>query len=184
MKMIIGLGNPETNYLKTRHNTGVMMLDWLAKKHGALWQAKTKLQAEQAHVEIGDETVLLVKSALNYNNNGMSVRLVKDFYNIANNDILVIHDELALPFGTIRTRLKGSDAGNNGIKNVISHIGTDFKRVRVGIAQEMRKTSDMDYVLSNFNKAETEKLPELFSHIEKNIIDYIEGSFEPTSHKI
>lgn len=184
MKMIVGLGNPEKNYLKTRHNTGVMALEWLAKKHGATWQLKTKLQTEQARVKIGDEAVLLVKSTLNYNNNGMSVRLTKDFYTIDNTDILIIHDELALPFGTIRTRLNGSDAGNNGVKNIISHIGTDFKRVRFGIAQESRLASDMDFVLSEFNKAEAKKMSELFVHCQKIINRFADGKFETDTYKL
>ena len=182
--MIIGLGNPEKHYTNTRHNTGFMALEWLAEKHGATWQAKNKLKSEQASCEINGAAVLLVKPAANYNNSGMSVRAARDFYSVATDDILIIHDELALPLGTIRTRLSGSDAGNNGIKNIISHIGPDFKRIRIGIGQEERREPDMDFVLSQFNKTEAGKLPELFSQTEKIVSDFIGDSFEPSSIKI
>ncbi len=184
MKMIVGLGNPEKQYQKTRHNTGYMLLDWLAEKHSATWQAKPKLAIHQAQIEISGEALLLVKPDTNYNNSGLSVHRAVHFYGIAADDILVAHDELVLPLGTIRSREKGSDAGNNGIKNIIEHIGQEFKRIRIGIAQEDRRASDMNFVLSNFNKEEHGKLPDMFELCEKIITSFAHNTFEPTSYKI
>jgi PTH1 family peptidyl-tRNA hydrolase len=183
MKMIVGLGNPEKQYQKTRHNTGYMLLDWLAGKHGATWQAKPKLAIHQAQIEISGEALLLVKPDTNYNNSGLSVHKAMHFYNIMADDILVAHDELVLPLGTIRSREKGSDAGNNGIKNIIEHIGQEFKRIRIGIAQEDRRASDMDFVLSNPSKEEYGKLPEIFELCEKIVSDFARDKFEATSCK-
>ncbi len=184
MKMIVGLGNPEKQYHSTRHNTGAMLLDWLVTKHEASWRAKPRLSIFQAQIEIEGEELLLVKPDTNYNNSGLSVKKVMDFYNSETKDILVVHDELVLPLGTIRTRCKGSDAGNNGLKSIISHIGESFGRIRIGIGQEARQQSDMDFVLSRFSKAEQAILPELFAIGEKVVGDFTHGSFEVTSYKI
>lgn len=185
MKIIFGLGNPEKQYAKTRHNTGHMALEWVAQKHSAKWQTKTKLQAEQAQIEIDGAPVLLVRSTLNYNNNGLSLRKVKDFYGIDNKDILVIHDELVLPFGTLRVRAKGSDAGNNGIKNINEHISQDYTRIRIGIANETRKPeTDIDFVLSNFARADAEKLPAIFTLVETIVQAFAAGTLDPVSHII
>ncbi len=184
MKMIVGLGNPETKYQNTRHNTGYMLLGWLAAKHEAAWQAKAKLKIRQTQCQIGGSALLFVKPDTNYNNSGLSVRSAMDFYTIAPRDVLVIHDELVLPLGTLRTRLKGSDAGNNGLKSIISHIGGDFARVRIGIGVEGRQQSDMDFVLSAFSKTEAEILQEIFILGEAVVQKFAEDSFEPTSYSI
>ncbi len=184
MKMIVGLGNPEKQYQKTRHNTGYMLLDWLAEKHSASWQAKPKLAIHQAQIEISGEALLLVKPDTNYNNSGLSMRQAVDFYKATSEEVLVAHDELVLPFGTLRARLRGSDAGNNGLKSIISHLSENFCRLRIGIGQGDKRQADMDFVLSNFNKEEDRKLPELFELCEKIVGDFALGKFEPTSYTI
>lgn len=182
--MIVGLGNPDKQHQKNRHNTGYMALDWFGDKNNAKWQTKTKFQAKIAQIEIGEETLLLVKPTTYYNDSGVNVRKVRDFYGVANGDILVIHDELKLPFGTLRTRRSGSDAGNNGVKGIISHIGADFARIRVGIGWEEQLQTDMDFVLSDFNKTETAKLADIFSQCEKIIAAFANDAFEPTSYTL
>ncbi len=126
--------------------------------------------------------LLLIKPAVNYNSNGASIGKAKDFYNLANKDILVIHDELALPFGTVRVRLRGSDAGNNGIKGVNASIGEGYARIRVGIGSEDKKQGDIDYVLSNFTREETKVLPEIFILTETIIHNFLNESLEPSSY--
>jgi PTH1 family peptidyl-tRNA hydrolase len=185
MKFIIGLGNPDAKYAKTRHNTGYMILTGLGAKHAAAWQTKAKFQAECAQIELDGIPVLLLKPTTYYNDSGLSVRKVKDFYNIDNADILVIHDELVLPFGTIRVRPSGGDAGNNGIKSVTAHIGEDYARVRVGIGHDERQPEDdIDFVLSAFTKAETATLPHIFDAIEPLIHEFIASRLEPLSHTV
>lgn len=180
MKLIIGLGNPEAKYKKTRHNTGFMALERLAQD----WQEKPKFHAQIAEKNTEGEKVLYLKTTDNYNTTGLGARALKDFYKLENTDILVIHDELALPVGTVRTRVGGGDAGNNGIKDLNAHLGEDYNRIRVGIAQEGRTNTDIDFVLSPFNAQEVIKLQEVFDITDDLIDDFVHGNFEATSHKI
>lgn len=180
MKLIIGLGNPEANYKKTRHNTGFMVLERIAQE----WQEKPKFHAHVSEKVSNGEKVLFFKTTDNYNTAGLGARALRDFYKIENADILVVHDELVLPIGTVRTRVGGSDAGNNGIKDLNAHLGEDYNRMRIGIAQEGRTNSDIDFVLSPFNAQEAIKLQEVFNITDDLIDDFVKGNFKVTSHKI
>ena len=143
MKLITGLGNPESRYDNTRHNVGFLLLDRIAAAHNAPWQDKPKLKGVVADIVIGNEKALLLKPTTYYNLSGEAVRAVVNFYKLTpEQDVLIIHDELALPFGTLRTRLSGSDAGNNGIKSVSQHIGQNYARIRVGVANELSERMD------------------------------------------
>lgn len=177
MKLIVGLGNPEPKYNNTRHNIGFAVLDQIADKAGVTWLDKSKFKASVAETQIAGEKVLLIKPNTYYNLSGEAVRAAIDFYKLsAAADVLVIHDELDLPFGTLRTRLSGSDAGNNGIKSIISHIGPSFARIRIGIASDRAEHQDAsDYVLSRFSKEEQ-------SHIEK-IAYRVLGFIEDFAHE-
>lgn len=183
MKLIIGLGNPEDRYRNTRHNVGFRCVDAYASAHEAGFQPKDKFKAGIAELSQAGEKVLLVKPTTYYNNVGEAARLICDFYKIAPADVLVIHDELALPFGTIRTRLGGSDAGNNGIKSLNQHIGPETARVRIGVYNVLRdRIDDADFVLSNFTKAEDEHLETLTQKAADIIDDFIHGKFSVTTH--
>lgn len=183
MKLIIGLGNPEERYKNTRHNVGFRIVSDYADKQGGEFQLKDKFRAHLAELSTGDDKVILAKPTTYYNNVGETGRLIADFYKIAPRDILLIHDELALPFGTIRTRLGGSDAGNNGIKSMNQHLGTDTARIRVGVYNDLRdRIDDADFVLSNFTKTEDEALAELSKKATGIIDDFIAGDFEHTTH--
>ncbi len=155
MKLIVGLGNAGKNYEATRHNLGFLMLDFFAKEYSLRWQEKIKFKALCTEYSRGEEKILLIKPQTFYNNSGDAVRTMKEFYKIENEDILIIHDELALPFGTIRIRHNSSDAGNNGVKSISAHIGTNYWRIRIGIWNELQeKMDDADFVLSKFSKDE------------------------------
>lgn len=180
MKLIVGLGNPETKYDGTRHNTGFFALDAFAKEQKVAWQHKDKFKASVA--ELPDKTALLVKPTTYYNLVGESVRALVDFYKIPPEDILIIHDELALPFGVLRTREKGSDAGNNGIKSMNAHLGHTTKRLRVGIHNDLADFMDAsDFVLGKFTPKEKQQLAEtVLPHIVMQIDKFLNDSFEPT----
>lgn len=188
MKLIVGLGNPEPKYNLTRHNVGFLLLDQVAEQLGATWQEKSKFKGQIAETTIGDEKALLLKPTTYYNLAGEAAKAVTDFYKLApEQDILVLHDELALPFGTLRTRLSGSDAGNNGIKSLIAHLGPDFARVRVGIANEFATRQDAaDFVLGRFTQAEQDTMGDVARHALSFIEDFVhhEKEFSPTSIKI
>lgn len=183
MKLIVGLGNPEERYESTRHNTGFKVVDAYVESRGGGFKPKDKFKASIAEVSSGGEKVLLAKPTTYYNLSGEAVRAIADFYKITPGDILVIHDELALPFGTIRTRIGGSDAGNNGVKSVTEHIGPDTARMRIGIYNELRdKIDDADFVLSRFTKNESEHFDDLHKKTAAIIDAFITGSFEATTH--
>lgn len=160
MKLIVGLGNIGAHYDGTRHNVGFAILEVLAAAHNLEWQAKDKFKAHIAEGVLHGQKVMLVKPTTYYNLVGEAIRAIKDFYKIDNTDILLVHDELALPYGTLRTRTAGSDAGNNGVKSVITHVGSDVARVRVGIANDLLPQQDAaDFVLGHFTKEEREQWP-------------------------
>jgi len=178
MKLIIGFGNPGTDYVRTRHNVGSAALEFITERTGDSFTTKSKLKSDIASLTIDGEKVLLVKSQTFYNNVGEAASLVANFYHIEPSDVLVVHDELALPFGTIRTRQGGSDAGNNGIKSLNTLLGPNTARIRVGVYNETRdRRSDADFVLSRFTKNEHELLPELFITIEKLVRTFVTGEF-------
>lgn len=183
--MIFAQGNPGKEYEKTRHNIGFMALDDYAQKHYLSFQKKPKFYADIAEVALGDTAVKLVKPTTFYNDTGKSARAIADFYKITSNDILVIHDELSLPFGTLRTRTKGSDAGNNGIKSLNAHLGENYARLRIGTWNETADNQDAyDFVLSPFTNDESEKLETIFLKVDDIIDDFIDGHHEATSHKV
>lgn len=185
MKLIVGLGNPGKEYVNTRHNTGFQAVDFLAEKFEGNWQEKSKLLGSLSQITLSSQPVLLLKPTTFYNDSGQSARAVKDFYKLDNSDILVIHDELALPFGTIRARIGGSDAGNNGVKSLNAHLGEDYARIRVGVWHELRdRIEDTDFVLSRFNQSEKESFAEIFKIIEKITADFVADIFESTSYKL
>jgi PTH1 family peptidyl-tRNA hydrolase len=187
MKLIFAQGNPGKQYSRTRHNAGFIALDELAEANDGHWKVQDKYRAEIAEISLEGEKVLLVKPLSFYNETGQVARALVDFYKLdPADDVLVLHDELALPFGTIRVREKGSDAGNNGIKSLNAHLGQDYRRIRIGIWNESRnQMDDAAFVLSAFSKDELTQLDQL---IKEKIIPSVElflaGKLESTSHTL
>lgn len=185
MKLIFGLGNPGKEFVGTRHNVGFETLDALAIKQVSAFVKKDKFKAEIAELNIAGEKVLLARPLTFYNLVGESFRAICDFYKLLPEEALVIHDELALPFGTVRVREGGSDAGNNGIKSVNLHGGEASMRLRVGIANEQRTPmGDTDFVLGRLSEDESDKfktsiVPTLHALIE----DFAGGNLNITSHR-
>ena len=187
MKLIFSQGNPGSQYARTRHNAGFMMLDQLSEAHQATWKSESKFSADIATVSIAGEKTLLVKPRSFYNETGQVARAIVDFYKLTPaDDVLVIHDELALPFGTIRARQKGSDAGNNGIKSLNAHLGDTYWRLRIGIWNEQRDLmDDANFVLSAFSTEEHKLLTtEVFEHLNDAINAFCAGTLDAYSKKI
>ena len=183
MKLIVGLGNPESRYDNTRHNVGFMMLDRFAEQQSLAFKAMPKFKALVAEYS-GPHKALLFKPTTYYNESGTAVRAVADFYKIEPGDILLVHDELALPLGTIRTRYKGSDAGNNGVKSVNQHMGVETSRLRIGVHTEHREQmDDADFVLGKFSGEEKKLLAKIEPKILSTISSFLDGSFVDTTHK-
>lgn len=190
MKLIVGLGNPGAEYQETRHNFGFMALDAYVRHHGVAWRSKAKFSAEIAELDLDGEKVLLAKPQTFYNLVGNAVQQIRSFYKIDMNDVLVIHDEMALPLGTIRTRRGGSDAGNNGIKNIINTNGAEFARVRIGSGLQPTVSGDTqpthnrrDYVLGRLSAADRNILDEELATVGQIITEFIEGEFIETTYR-
>ena len=186
MKLIFAQGNPESRYDNTRHNVGFLVVEAFADTQKINWAEKSKFHALIAEVIIDGEKVILTKPTTYYNDTGLSARAIIDFYKLnPATDLLVIHDDLALPFGTIRTRQKGSDAGNNGIKSLNAALNPDYSRIRIGIWNELRdRMDDAEFVLGRFSKAESEQLEKTITpHVITLVNDFIQGNLKDTSHK-
>jgi peptidyl-tRNA hydrolase, PTH1 family len=159
MWLIVGLGNPGSNYEWTRHNCGFMVIDELARRAGKVVKAP-ECQALTARATIGGEQALLVKPQTFMNLSGVAVAaLIKKYEVPERSSILVISDELALPFGKIRIRARGSAGGQKGLKSIIEKLGgQDFPRLRLGIAPDHPVNDASDFVLSEFPKKDRDEL--------------------------
>ena len=187
MKLILAQGNPGPEYALSRHNIGFMALDYLREKQKLVdFQPKSKFQALISELSVGNNKIILAKPTTFYNETGRSARAIADFYKIATNDILLIHDELALDFGTIRVRDSGSDAGNKGVRSLISHIGPAFWRIRIGIKNDLtERIQSADFVLAPFAQAEVAALnASVLPSVQSMIDQFLEGSLAVTSEKI
>ncbi|MEO1614701.1 MAG: aminoacyl-tRNA hydrolase [Planctomycetota bacterium] len=154
MKLIVGLGNPGRKYEQTRHNVGFVV----AAKVAVLTSAsspKIKFEGEYAETSIGGEKVGVLCPHTYMNASGQSVRKAADFFQLEYSDILVICDDLNLPSAKVRLRATGSAGGQNGVKDIIRHLGTDaFPRLRIGIGRPPEGWTVTDYVLGKFSKSE------------------------------
>ena len=158
MFLIVGLGNPGKEYEDTRHNIGFKVVDNIAKKYN-IEINRQKFKGTYGEGFIEGEKVILLKPSTYMNLSGESVREVVNFYNIDNDDILVIYDDISLEIGSLRIREKGSAGGHNGIKSIIAHLSSEvFSRIKVGVGQPGGDL--IKHVLGKFTKEETAVLSE------------------------
>lgn len=161
MKVIFAQGNPGADYTTTRHNVGWRFLNAYAQKNEVQFAPKTKFKADIAEIAVAGEKCLLVKPTTFYNDTGFAARALADFYKLTPEDFLIVHDELALPLGTLRTRFGGSDAGNNGIKSLNAHLGEETARLRIGIFDAAIPRTALASVLGKFTPEESKLLEAL-----------------------
>ncbi|MEG0361581.1 MAG: aminoacyl-tRNA hydrolase [Longicatena sp.] len=155
MKIIVGLGNPGKEYENTRHNSGFKVMEAIANECNVTI-TQNKFKALIAQTRIGNEAVLLMKPQTYMNLSGEALIQAINFYHVDIKDILVIYDDLDLPIGKVRLREKGSAGGQNGMKNIISHLHTqEFNRIRVGIDKDAR-VPIVDWVLGKIRKEDSE----------------------------
>ena len=181
-QVLIGLGNPEPKYDHTRHNIGFEVVDYLADKWGFIWQKNNKFNALFTEgITPTKQKIRLVKPLTYMNNSGQSVRAVLNWYKLDPNDVLVIYDDMDLPFGRLRFRLSGSAGGHNGMKSIINHLGSQkFPRLRLGIGKSGGKIATIGHVLGKFSSAEKKVLPELMKVLEEALILSFRDGLEKT----
>ncbi len=176
LRLLIGLGNPGCNYVKTRHNVGFMVVEELARKNNCTFRENKKLFGMTCEYGAGHEKTRLLMPNTYMNESGKSIRSAKDWFNFENNQLMVLVDDMDLPLGKIRVRSKGSSGGHNGLKSIINHLGTnEFKRLKIGIGppskdQRERKSKTISHVLGRFSKEEYT----ILNFIIKEIISCIE----------
>lgn len=165
-KLIVGLGNPGSKYDLTRHNVGFYCVDALVEAENGSWNEKKSLKCLIAEIRIGGTRLIVCKPLTFMNLSGEAVKAVQHFYKLTNQETIVVHDELDIPFGQIRTRIGGSAAGHNGVKSLIGHCGEGFSRVRVGIGPKTPEQIDSaDFVLQKFSREEQGKLKSLSTEV-------------------
>ena len=153
MRLFVGLGNPGAKYAHNRHNVGFIVVDEIARRHGfAPW--RRRFQGETAEGTLERERVVLLKPATFMNDSGRAVQEAANFFKLAAAEITVFQDELELPPGKVRVKIGGGIAGHNGLRSITSHIGNDYRRVRIGIGHPGIKELVHGYVLSDFAKSD------------------------------
>jgi PTH1 family peptidyl-tRNA hydrolase len=160
LKLIVGLGNPGPEYARTRHNAGFWLVDELARRHGGTFRSEGKHQAELARVRIGGEEVWLAKPMSYMNRSGGPVSSVLGFYKIAPLQMLVAHDEIDLPSGTVRLKESGGHGGHNGLRDIIAAQGDGFWRLRIGVSHPGSKHEVVDFVLTRAGADEQRMIDE------------------------
>jgi peptidyl-tRNA hydrolase, PTH1 family len=173
-RMIVGLGNPGAKYDRTRHNIGFDLIDQLAKRWQISIADQKKIQGMVGEGWVNRQKIVLLKPQTFMNLSGQSVRAVLDWYKLSPTEVLVLYDDLDLPLGKLRIRLSGSAGGHNGIKSIISHLGTNaFPRLRMGIGKTNDET--IAHVLGKFSVAESAIVSEILQ-IAADAVDLSVGS--------
>lgn len=164
MQLFVGLGNPGAKYAMNRHNVGFMAVDRIADAHGfGPWRGK--FQGSVSEGRLGDEKIVLLKPETFMNNSGQSVGEAIRYYKLTPVSVTVFHDEIDLAPGKLRVKQGGGHAGHNGLRSLHSHIGDDYRRVRIGVGHPGHKDAVPGYVLKDFAKADQQWLADLLDGI-------------------
>lgn len=181
MKLIIGLGNPDKEYAMTRHNFGWLALDSYAEKNKLNW-TKHKTSNSLITDFKTKERIVLAKPLTYMNESGKAVKALKRFYKLPTNKIIVIHDDVDLPYGKVRLSKKRGDGGHNGVKSIIQHLKSkDFKRIRLGIGPQKGKSEE--FVLKKFSSEEKKKLNEIIDTNSLIIEHLLKHGFDKAANK-
>ena len=185
-KLIVGLGNIGKKYDGSRHNFGFAVIDTFATDQAFnVWIEKKDLQAIMCAKIIDGKKVILAKPTTFMNESGRAVRAIMNFYKLRPEDICIVYDELALPLGTLRTARSGSDAGNNGIKSVKTHIPDDFWRIRLGIGPKLPEQMDTaDFVLQKFSNPQAAKAAPVRIEAINLLHEWLAGETQAQTRKI
>jgi PTH1 family peptidyl-tRNA hydrolase len=165
VRAIVALGNPGRKYADTRHNVGWMAVDALAGRLGVQWQQK--FNGEFGRLRLGEHDLMLLKPGTFMNLSGHPVQAMCAFFGLKPGELLVLHDDLDLPFGRLQIKVGGGHGGHNGLRSIVAQVGADFARVRLGIGRPPQASVDVaDWVLSTFLPIERAELPQLLDKAE------------------
>lgn len=178
IQLVVGLGNPGADYVMTRHNAGWWFVDVLARAHGGSFSHERKFSGDVCRLGIGGHELRLLKPTTFMNRSGQSVKALSAYLKVPPEGILVAHDDLDLPFGAVRLKKGGGSGGHNGLKDVISHLGEDFLRLRFGIAHPNGARDVIDYVLERASREEEGAIMEAIGAAVEVLPQLLDGQIE------
>jgi len=184
--LVVGLGNPGPSYASTRHNVGYLVTDLLAERVGGAWKSHKSGRAQVIEARMGGipgSRVVLGRARSYMNESGGPVSTLLSFYKIEPDHLIVVYDEIDLPYGSLRVRFDGGDNGHNGLKSIRRSIGTgDYYRVRFGVGRPRGRQDMADYVLSGFSSAERKDLGFHVDRCADAVESLVERGLEPTQN--
>jgi PTH1 family peptidyl-tRNA hydrolase len=183
MLLFVGLGNPGARYARNRHNIGFMAVDEIARRHGfAPW--RRRFQGDTSEGTLDRERVMLLKPTTYMNDSGRAVQEAANFFKLTASEITVFQDELELPPAKVRVKVGGGIAGHNGLRSITSHIGNDYRRVRLGIGHPGVKELVHQHVLSDFAKADDDWVKALCEAVAANVGQLAAGHDSTFQNKV
>ena len=185
IRLIVGLGNPGAQYEQTRHNVGFWCVDAIAGAAGGCFRAESKFFGELCRVSLAGADLRLLKPSTYMNRSGQSIAAVSRYFEIPPEQILVAHDELDLPVGSVRLKRGGGHAGHNGLRDTINALGTrEFWRLRIGIAHPGDRTLVTGYVLGHPSREDAERIRLGFDEVDRVLADLIQGGFQRAMNQL
>ena len=178
IQLVVGLGNPGADYVMTRHNAGWWFVDALARAHGGSFSHERKFSGDVCRISIGGHDVRLLKPTTFMNRSGQSVKALSAYLKVPPEGILVAHDDLDLTVATVRLKRGGGAGGHNGLKDIISHLGEDFLRLRFGIAHPGGSRDVIDYVLERASREDETAIMECIGAAVEAMPQLLDGQFE------
>ena len=178
IQLVVGLGNPGADYVMTRHNVGWWFVDALARAHGGSFSAERKFGGEVCRINVGGHDLRLLKPTTFMNRSGQAVQALSAYLKVPPDAVLVAHDDLDLPYGTVRLKRGGGSGGHNGLKDTIAHLGENFMRLRFGIAHPAGSRDVIDYVLERAGREEETAIMEAIGAAVAAMPQLLDGQFE------
>lgn len=185
IKLIVGLGNPGNEYEHTRHNTGVWFVEQLAQQHNQSWQNETKFHGLVSKISDDNHECRLLIPTTYMNNSGRAVAAIANYYKIKPEEILIAHDELDVPVGTVRLKFNGGDGGHNGLKDIFKALDSKkFYRLRIGIDRPKNINNIVDYVLDKPSKAQRQEINQAIDTALLIIPDLLSGMINKATQQL
>jgi len=185
LKVIVGLGNPGSKYTETRHNAGFWFVEALAKNFRGDFRAEKKFHGEIAKINVAGKDIWLLKPDTFMNRSGQAVQSLLSFYRYTPEQLLVAHDEIDLPPGTIKLKTAGGHGGHNGLRDIISQCASkDFHRLRIGVGHPGSKDQVVDYVLHNTSKDDRIDIDHNISSAVEVMPELANGEMEKAMHQL
>lgn len=185
IKLIVGLGNPGKEYEETRHNTGFWFVDLLARRHNANFKAESRHHGQVCRFTLHGQDCRMLKPSTFMNRSGLAVASLTNYFRISPDEILVAHDELDLPAGSIRLKTGGGHAGHNGLRDIMNALGNrDFHRLRIGIDHPNDRRAVVDYVLNRPSKADRELIEQSLDAATDCLKEIITGNLQRAMNQL